>query len=334
LSSLVSAPGGSAAVLVPGKVFLAGEYAVLEGGVAVLAAVSRYARGQYLPGLEPSSPLIALTMERTRTALGAMVATLPPGAALVDTTAFTQGHVKLGLGSSAAAAVAAAGAMFEDAGLSLGTHRELLYQVADAAHRAAQGGVGSGADVAVAVHGGFLQFCRPAAGVPVCSQLSAPPGLHMVVFWTGTAARTADLLRAVRRYADAEGASYQRVMDSLKAAAGQFAEAFAANDAHGAVVAAGVYGETLSALGRATNVPIVTPCFDRMAAFARGLGGAAKPSGAGGGDVGLAFFADAGSASEFTACCPENIAVLDLGLGVEGAHREREMVRGIGVTVP
>ena len=36
---------GAPLVLAPGKLFLCGEYAVLEGGVAVLAAVGRYADG-------------------------------------------------------------------------------------------------------------------------------------------------------------------------------------------------------------------------------------------------------------------------------------------------
>lgn len=41
---------GTPVVVAPGKIFLVGEYAVLDGGVAVLAAVSRYAVAQYVPG--------------------------------------------------------------------------------------------------------------------------------------------------------------------------------------------------------------------------------------------------------------------------------------------
>ena len=43
-------PGG----LAPGKMFLVGEYAVLEGGPAVLAAVTRHAVGQFIPGSTPA----------------------------------------------------------------------------------------------------------------------------------------------------------------------------------------------------------------------------------------------------------------------------------------
>ena len=49
---------GSPVVTAPGKLFLIGEYAVLEGGPAVLAAVNRRAVAQYLPGLEPMSAVV------------------------------------------------------------------------------------------------------------------------------------------------------------------------------------------------------------------------------------------------------------------------------------
>jgi phosphomevalonate kinase len=57
------------------------------------------------------------------------------------------------------------------------------------------------------------------------------------------------------------------------------------------------------------------------AELARSLGGAAKPSGAGGGDLGLAFFSDPRAADTFTARCPQGLLVLDLQLGATGAYR-------------
>ena len=46
----------------------------------------------------------------------------------------------------------------------------------------------------------------------------------------------------------------------------------------------------LAALGKAADVPIVTPPFERAAALAEELRRRGKPSGAGGGDVGIALF--------------------------------------------
>jgi phosphomevalonate kinase len=312
---------GSPLVLAPGKVFLVGEYAVLDEGVAVLAAVSRHAIGQYMPDLTAASPVITETVRRALTALGDLADALPRGAPWVDTSAFEQDGVKLGLGSSAAAAVAATGALFEHVGISLEANKELLYSIADAGHRAAQGGVGSGADVAAAVHGGFLEFFRPRDGVPAVSRLTPPATLEIVVFWSGQAARTADLVQAVGRFATREAAAHARRIDELRGVSRRFVTAFTSNDARGAVAAAEAYGKGLEDLGAAARTPIVTPPFQRAAALARTLGGAAKPSGAGGGDVGVAFFAHSDAAAEFAARCPEGILVLDIRLGATGAHR-------------
>jgi phosphomevalonate kinase len=312
---------GAPLVHAPGKAFLVGEYAVLEQGVAVLAAVSRYAVGQYVAELEPSSPVIAETDRRAREALGELASALPAGAALVDTAQFEQGGIKLGLGSSAAAAVAATGALFERAGVSVAGHQELLYAVADAGHRAAQGGVGSGADVAVAVHGGFIQFLRPEGGVPAITSLAAPGGLSMVIFWTGKAARTPALIEAVSAFATRAPGPHRALLGELRATAARFVTAFAENDAPAVVEAADAYGRLMATLGDHAEVPIVTPALAAASSLARSLGGAAKPSGAGGGDIGVAFFADPEARAAFTTRCPDGVLVLDIRLGAVGANR-------------
>jgi phosphomevalonate kinase len=312
---------GSPVVFAPGKVFLIGEYAVLEGGVAVLAAAGRYAVGQYVPELAPSSGLVAEVARRAVLALGELSSALPSGAVLVDTSQFERDGTKLGLGSSAAAAVATAGAIFEHAGVSVATHQELLYSIADAGHRTAQGGLGSGADVAAAVHGGFIQYFRPKDGAPAVVRLNAPTGLTIIVFWVQQAARTVDLVRAVQALATRNAPLYKWMMDELRAGADRFAKAFASNDARGVLEAADAYGRTLAELGEASAVPIVTRPFEAAATLARSLGGAAKPSGAGGGDIGVAFFANPGAATTFAAQCPDGVLVLDIRLGAAGAHR-------------
>ena len=63
-------------------------------------------------------------------------------------------------------------------------------------------------------------------------------------------------------------------------------------------------------LGQAAGVPIVTPVLAHAALVAGEVGGAAKPSGAGGGDVGIAFLPDPEAAGEFRA------RARDLGLGI------------------
>jgi phosphomevalonate kinase len=312
---------GSPLVLAPGKLFLAGEYAVLEGGVAVVAAASRYALAQFQPDMAPASTLVAEAIARARAALGDVAEAVPEGSALVSTDTFSIDGVKLGLGSSAAAAVAAAGSLLEYAGVSLAVNRELLFSVADSAHRASQGGLGSGADIAAAVYGGFVRYVRLPDSAPVISRILPPPDLHVVVFWTRTPARTARLITEVLTFAERAPQGYAERIGVLRAAAGAFAEAFGARDARGVVRWAAACHQALGELGEAAELPIVTPEVARAAELARSFGGAAKPSGAGGGDLGVAFFTEARAAHTFTARCPEGLLVLDLQLGATGAYR-------------
>lgn len=312
---------GSPLVLAPGKLFLAGEYAVLEGGVAVLAAVGRYAVAQFLPEFEPESDLVAEAVARARETLGEVADAVPEGTALVDTAGFSEGGVKLGLGSSAASAVAAAGAVLEYAGVSVATNKELLFSVADAAHRAAQGGVGSGADIAAAVYGGFVRYVRMSGGAPIITRVLPPPRLHLVPFWTLGAARTVDFIAGVQAFRKRNTPGFNKHQSALRTGADHFAEAFATGDSRGVIREADAYGQALEALGQDAGLAIVTPTLRQAATLARSLGGSAKPSGAGGGDVGVAFFAEKPAADDFRARCSDKVLVLDIGLGATGAYR-------------
>ena len=55
----------------PGKLVLLGDYGVLEGGRALVAAVNRRARGELSvsPANEPPSPLVQAVLERARSSV-------------------------------------------------------------------------------------------------------------------------------------------------------------------------------------------------------------------------------------------------------------------------
>jgi phosphomevalonate kinase len=79
----------------------------------------------------------------------------------------------------------------------------------------------------------------------------------------------------------------------------------------------------MGALGRAAGVSIVTEELQKIAHLADNHGGAAKPSGAGGGDVAIAFFINNNDALSFDAACrAEALDLLDLGLGAPGVRPE------------
>jgi TPR repeat protein len=142
----------------PGKLVALGEYAVLDGGPAVVLAVDRFVEVAVAPSTDGACRLItqaAETAERVFTPgqpSGVPLVDLvgrsdwPPLAwhATIDSRAFFAGSEKLGLGSSAAVLCAWAGAV---AGFARSQGRDApgpgvlgLIEV----HRAFQGGKGSG----------------------------------------------------------------------------------------------------------------------------------------------------------------------------------------------
>jgi phosphomevalonate kinase len=79
----------------------------------------------------------------------------------------------------------------------------------------------------------------------------------------------------------------------------------------------------MQALGEAAGASIVNDKLAAVRDLALRSGGAAKPSGAGGGDVALALFTDPDSTDLFRAgCARAGIEVLSLLLGASGERDE------------
>lgn len=269
-------------VSAPGKLVLLGEYAVLEGGVAVVAAIDRRASGSLLPaGAEAPAPSPLVAALVTEAEHRGVLAPAARGASLsLDTSSFRDASgAKLGLGSSSAAAVVGA-ALLTDRG------DEVVLDLALAAHRAASGGEGSGIDVAAAYYGGVLATKRqPAAVEPLASRMG---GLSLGVLYTGRSASTADMIARVRsapRFGE-----YVRVMTGL---AEEGLRAFERQTADGLLSVVARYGRAMAGLGRDAGAPIVTDELEAIMRLAdESRVAAAKPSGAGGGDVAIILAKD------------------------------------------
>jgi phosphomevalonate kinase len=310
-------------ITAPGKLFFAGEYGVLHGGTAVVAAVDRRVVARFVPGAAPSTLVVAEAIGAVRAHCATTGASLPDGAPEIDSASLSDGGQKLGLGSSAAVAAAAVGVLLEAAGFDVTAERRLTFLLAERAHRAAQGGRGSGADVAAAVMGGVLAYTRPEVGAPTMRALVPPAELTPVVVSTGTPSATVDHVAAVERLAARDPGAHARRLREIRRAADAFLRSYESGDTRGLLQAVGAAHEALGALGRDADLPIVTPALDAAAALARELGGAAKPSGAGGGDVGIAFFSDRDSAAAFqTRVLPLNLQILSIITGARGLGRE------------
>ena len=313
----------------PGKLMIAGEYVVLRGAWCLVAAVDRRAVARLGPAGDGSPPAggdspenasippeARVSRRRAEELLGAV-----PQPMTLDVSALRQDGRKLGLGSSAAGAAAAAGAVFAWHGRDVtdaAARREVL-EVAMEGHRAVAP-EGSGADVAASVLGGLVRFRRDGDRFEA-EPLAWPEGLVHRVVWTGEPARTSDLVRRVEALAESDAATHRARMDALAEAAAGFVHAMAEERPTDVVAATRAHHRAMAALGEAAGAPIVEERLARVATLAEEAGGAAKPSGAGGGDVAIALFDDATAAARFDeACRRKSLALVSLQLGTEGVQ--------------
>ncbi|MBF2053297.1 MAG: phosphomevalonate kinase [Candidatus Sericytochromatia bacterium] len=171
---------------VPGKLMLAGEYAILTpGSLALMLGVQRYlyidcspadsfqlhselhAEAWPLPtdgSWQQAPEALRFAAAAAQTAL-AYLSALPESPALAPLTLSLRSELahkglKLGLGSSAAVCVGVVSALLTGAGLPLAESAETRFKLAYLAHSAVQGN-GSGADIAACVYGSVLAYTRP-----------------------------------------------------------------------------------------------------------------------------------------------------------------------------
>lgn len=307
-------------VSAPGKVVISGEYAVLSGTVAIVAAVDARARVRWWRGGDEQGALPPEVLEARRVA-EAQLGAVSDVRLLLDTEALREGDRKYGLGSSAAGAAAAVGAILDAQGLALdAARRPSLLAMAHEGHRSVAP-KGSGVDVAAASLGGFLRFRRNGPEIAEAKPIVWPEGLVPALVWTGSPARTSELVQKVDALKERDPAAHQRAIGGVAEAAVRFADALARGDIAESIAALDAHGLAMAALGRAADAPIVTEALARAATLARELGGAAKPSGAGGGDIAIALLPNRAAVDELFRRAPAlGLTPLDVALGAEGVR--------------
>ncbi len=316
-------PVGTPVVIAPGRVVVVGEYAALAEGSAVEAAIGCYAKAQFVPRMESATAMVRATIHRIKTELGDVAAALPPGSVLLTNEDFRRaGSMATGLGGGAAMAVAAAGAVLESLGLALESRKPQVHRIAEAARRATQGTEASGADVAASTYGGLIRVTRPADGPVQILPIAPPAGLRVVVFSAGPSIAPSEVVRALERHAARDPVAFRETVRRLREAAQRFLDEVGSGQATAAVAAAGKYGEILQGLCAAAQAPIVNAAFRQAAALAQEYGGIAKPTGSGGGEIGVALFATPEAARRFRKACTEPLVALDGDLDPSGVRCE------------
>jgi phosphomevalonate kinase len=315
-------------ILAPGKAILCGEYAVLHGAPAVSVAVDRCVKAWIAPGKGTAlSPFLVAALERVAKALASeghdVSSLLQSGAVGVDSTALYEGAQKLGLGSSAAVTVAAVGAAFRQVGKSLEDSRH-IFELADEAHAVAQGTRGSGIDVATSVYGGAIRFQRKDGRAQI-TPVDLPDGVRLTFVFDGSSASTPQLIQKVKALAESQPARHQAAIGRLISQSHAFVAALDDADAPQLIRAVESYHEAMQHLGDAAGCEIVTRAHAQLAALARRHGGAGKPSGAGGGDLGVAFTVGADATRKLREDLrAAGLSPLDIGAPAPGLREEIE----------
>ncbi len=253
----------------PGKLVLVGEYAVLDGAPAIALALDHGVRCRVGPA--PALELRCPGDQRfVRAALDHVKA--PPARYVFQDWNPVDLPGKPGFGGSAAATVAAV--------LAGGGDGAQAYQV----HATIQGG-GSGVDVASSLHGGMIRY--------QAGRVEQLRPLLPVVVYSGKASAT---LSRIRLYRD-----WQRGRREFVAEMASVVEQFTRQP----IEVLRVARQLLLAMARGAGILYETPSLHAMARLAEELGGAAKPSGAGGGDCGVALLPDPGVERAFQEACGE-----------------------------
>ena len=314
-------------VTVPGKIILAGEYAVLEHAEAVAVAVDRRARAQLadepLAKLNPFVKAVREEMAES-TAFGGVgrAALNAIRRVQVDVSALhNQDGAKFGLGSSAATTVAAAACALSSQSGELPL--DLIHRLAHGAHGEAQslrGTRGSGADIAACTYGGVIAVRMVDLGRPVeVRRLTWPAAARLVFVWTGQPADTATLVASVRACRVSDRRSYDTAITRIAETSADVIEAIELADLPALINAIDGGGEAVEGLARAADIELVLPVHRQVRELARAQGGAAKPTGAAGGDVVAAVFAaDQGAEAFVERCRAEGLTLLDAGIAETG----------------
>ena len=187
-----------------------------------------------------------------------------------SSSCFASNGSKLGLGSSAAVCAAMVAAL---------THRTDVFDVAFSAHRQFQHGKGSGADIAASCRGGLVEYRMTPRTIRA---VSWPTGMHFRCISTGSSASTPRFIEALQAHQSAA----RPIVDDLGHIASD-----AMQSGHWDDLARQSFS-LMDTLGQAIRMPIVSPRHRELARIAARVKVGYKPSGAGGGDMGIAFGED------------------------------------------
>ena len=261
------------AFTVPGNVLLMGEFAVLEeGGLGIALAVERRVRVRIQPGPSltfkgvwagtttdwtpeslSASPLLSAcvwVVDKWLHEEAARHAHLQASISIDSSDFFATDGRKTGFGSSASVTVGAVVALLAAAGVPVIDISELAEPLSVAAHRRAQGGIGSGYDVTASLRGGMGIFCGGPS--PTWETCALPWGPSLISFAGAHAVHTE---HSVRRYNEWKKGNPGPAREFLAASNDAIRSFLAASSAHEAAPWFAESRRLGLSLGEAIGVP-------------------------------------------------------------------------------
>jgi len=335
----------------PGKLVLAGEYAVLKGAPAIVLAINRRAKVRVENADSPTCTFKSTGLEAyTQHSLSRLLSEEPPElndpARLVwyvlrqlrDANKLTRGltglkiHTdssslffhgkKLGLGSSAAICTSLTASLLAFFGKAEQPETKTIYENALSAHYAAQNSHGSGLDIAAASFGGVIRYTRSEDSTGI-KTIKLPANMHYQIFSSG---QPADTSLYIGKFSKWFNSANTRSFEVLCDAAIMLAETLG-NNSGDWPIAMSAYTRILQNFDTASQLGIYTESHTAMSTLALKHGILYKPCGAGGGDLGIALSDNPEALGAFTSATKKTtdtsaILEIDLEIDTNGVHTD------------
>jgi len=279
-------------IKIPGKVMLSGEYAVLEGGKAVLAPINRFLEiweDPDNPSVE-TTPIIGFALNESVPELEEFEEKNGKPNVFVDREEFygineAGNKAKLGIGSSAAEAVGVIALRFQRAGFDWKTKREQVAHYAEVAHRKAQDGKGSGADVFTCAIGQPIIFSREKEIISwEVAKIDKSFNIPISLLWTGIPADTRVFVKKFNYWKKSHTKS-KPLITGLVEASDSLAESWFRAPQEVLNNQIDVFVSRMQEIAIEAQFEWRLQIHDDISGWIFEQGGRAKPTGAGGGDL-------------------------------------------------
>lgn len=351
-------------VKAPGKLYLAGEYAIVEPGYhALLVTLDQFIYADICPGEKhyqvtsaqypaeqltwknqaPVSDNFKFVLQAIKVVqqfLTTQGQTLPYFKLHLRSDLNSRKQQKYGLGSSAAVTVATIKALVAFTDLNL--TNEIIFKLAALTHYQVQQN-GSLGDVAASTYTGWVYYqsfdrawlIKQLAEQEISElvampwpklQIKAftPKNIELLIGWTSKPANTKELVDQIKLIKQAHPDQYQNFLQVSEQATNQLYDALLKGDYPKVVQTTTTLSNNLKQLGGAI---IITPLLQQLISCGQKLSLAAKSSGAGGGDCGICLIQQNDQQKKQLLNCWRQHGITPLNLKVYQTNERNELHR-------